>query len=195
MLKFLLRKKRKCETFWVLDMCPLLLKHIGSYVDNPYASMAFVNRYLYSVSQLITLWNNFSMNVSIFLNSLPTMLMTMRRTQVIIGSFPIQKIQQSRHVYLAFRDEFFNGSTKLNRLIPHLMKYSYRINGNVKNPFSNFGSLALVERKRFWSHFRRWRRLFHRNGGIICMKKNTFKVFRSTFFDNPTLFRTCDYVL
>ena len=27
------------------------------------------------------------------------------------------------------------------------MKYSYRINGYVKNPFSNFEVLALVERK------------------------------------------------
>ena len=52
------------------DLCPELLNKIGTYWDNPYASMAFVNRYIYSVFSVTYRLNAHLMNVSIFLTLL-----------------------------------------------------------------------------------------------------------------------------
>ena len=168
------------------DMCPLILKHIGSYVDNPYASMAFLNRYFYSVFSIdypVKRFFNERFNMPEFVTE--DVDDNEGELKLLLDHSRFIRYNNPRHVYLAFRDELING-TKLNRLIPHFMNFSCRINRNVKTSYSTYEVLALVKRKGFDLLFKDNARLFHRNSSFVLFEYECIQSFQEYILNNPT---------
>ena len=128
------------------DMCPELLNKIGSYLDNPYASMAFVNRYIYSVFSVdypVKRAFNERFNIPDFVDA--------DNDKELRRLMNYSKFTHPAHITAAFTHEFRYGDDKINALLPCLFNFLYRDSWTPRK-FSQIPDI--IKHKRFKVLFR-----------------------------------------
>ena len=128
------------------DMCPVLLNKIGSYLDNPYVSLGYLNRYFYfvfSVEYPVKRAFNERFNIPEFADADNEK--EMRRLM------NYSKFTDPAHITAAFTYEFIYGDDKINALLPSLVNFIYR-NSLIVAKFCQIRNI--IKHKRFQFLFR-----------------------------------------